>query len=129
MGGGSGGGAPAPATPPVPPSPPPVPVQDYAAFSPGQQGLLAQQMQQGFGGSLLDHQNAMGFYKDMQAPQISRPEQIKQYLEQIKPGSTAPAAPQPSAWRGAGQSERPGMVYVKSDGSGGYWAPIGEQSY
>ena len=55
---------------------------DFAAFSPGQQGLLAQQMQQGFGGSLLDHRSAMDFYRDMQVPVMNEPGDIPNYVAQ-----------------------------------------------
>lgn len=79
MGGSSGGGVPATEAQATP-AQPQVPVADFAAFSPGQEGLLAQQMQQGFGGSLLDHQGAMGFYRDMQAPVINEPGDIANYL-------------------------------------------------
>jgi len=110
--GGSSGGTPAITTEEQ--APPriasgPVPVQDYAAFSPGQQGLLAEQMQQGFGGSLLDHQNAMGFYQDMQVPNITRPDQIAAYLAQLQ-GSASAAGP------GQGNTAGP----VGNPFSGGY---------
>lgn len=88
-----GGGTPAVQNESQAPAQPAVPMQNYAAFSPGQQGLLAQQMQQGFGGSLLDQQNAMGFYQDMQVPQIQRPSQIEQYLEQIKKAAEVKKTP------------------------------------
>jgi succinate dehydrogenase/fumarate reductase flavoprotein subunit len=81
MGGSSGGGVVQKEEAPVQPT---VPVQDYAAFSPGQQGLLAQQMQRGFGGSLLDQQNAMSFYQDTQIPQIRQPSEIEIYLQQLE---------------------------------------------
>tara|TARA_R110002110_G_scaffold37601_3_gene124032 strand:- start:1777 stop:2214 length:438 start_codon:yes stop_codon:yes gene_type:complete len=62
------------------PAQPQIPVANYQAFSPGQQGLLAQQMQAGYGGSLLDHQNAMGFYRDMQVPLLRSPGDVPNYM-------------------------------------------------
>ncbi|MBW3099234.1 hypothetical protein [Pseudohoeflea coraliihabitans] len=60
-----------------------VPLQEYAAFYPGQQGLLAQQMQQGYDGLLSDHQNAMSYYQPMSIPMINRPGDVTAYVENL----------------------------------------------
>jgi len=70
----------------------PLQMQTFPAFSPGQQGLLAQQMQQGFGGSPQDYINAMSFYRDTQTPVINRPSDIDAYIAQLK-AAGQPAAP------------------------------------
>lgn len=82
MGGGGGGGTVAPVQAAAEPETATVPVANFAAFAPGQQGLLAQQMQQGYGGLLADHMNAMNFYRDMRAPVIREPGDIANYLTQ-----------------------------------------------
>jgi len=71
----------------------PVQMQTFPAFSPGQQGLLAQQMQEGFGGSPQDYINAMSFYRDTQTPVINRPSDIEAYIAQLKASGQLAAPP------------------------------------
>jgi hypothetical protein len=81
MGGGSN--ATAATAAPAPPPQPVLPITNYSAFSPGQQGLLAQQMQAGFGGSLLDQTNSMDHYQNMMVPRINAPGDIANYMNQV----------------------------------------------
>jgi hypothetical protein len=95
MGGGGGGAAPAPA--PVVPATPQIPVADFEAFSPGQQGLLAEQMQAGYGGVLSDYTGQMDHYRDMRVPLLNSPGDIPNYLKNVGLEVTAggtPANPQ-----------------------------------
>lgn len=72
-----------------------VPMQTFPAFQPRQQGLLAEQMQAGYGGLLSDYQG-QGGYQDMQVPVINRPSDIELYLaalEKEKQAGAANAAP------------------------------------
>jgi hypothetical protein len=75
----------------------PVQMQTFPAFSPGQQGLLAQQMQEGFGGSPQDYINAMSFYRDTQVPVINRPADIEAYIAQLKASGQLAAPPSVAA--------------------------------
>lgn len=120
MGGSSA--APVPAAPPPPPQPV-VPVNTYQAYQPNQNGLLAEQMQAGYGGLLADYQNPGGIYQDMRVPVINRPEDIQQYLTAIEnekkraamASGAAPApapAPAPTA---AVSGEIPGWGFGNSD--------------
>ena len=79
-----------------------VPMQTFPAFQPRQQGLLAEQMQAGYGGLLSDYQG-QGGYQDMQVPVINRPSDIELYLaalEKEKQAGGANAASAPAAQAG-----------------------------
>lgn len=79
---GGGGGTPTP-TEPTQPAVPTIPMMGFQPFQPGQQGLLAQQMAQGFGGGILEQQQAMDYYRPMSVPVITRPDEITAYLRNI----------------------------------------------
>ena len=69
----------------------PVAMQNFPAFMPGQQGLLAEQMSAGFGAPVSENMGLLSnLYKPVNMPIISRPDQIAQYLTQIgmKPVTT-----------------------------------------
>ena len=62
----------------------PVAMQNFPAFMPGQQGLLAEQMSAGFGAPVSENMGLLSnLYKPVQMPMISRPDQIAQYMTQI----------------------------------------------
>jgi hypothetical protein len=96
MGGGGGGGYVAPVAP-AEPATPQVPTTTFEAFSPGQQGLLAEQMQAGYGGVLSDYTGQMDHYRDMKVPLLNSPGDIPNYLKNVGLEVTAggtPANPQ-----------------------------------
>lgn len=66
------------------PAAPAVQMQNFPAFMPGQQGLLAEQMSAGFGAPVSENMGLLSnLYKPVNMPIISRPDQIAQYLTQI----------------------------------------------
>lgn len=72
------------ATTPAAPAAPAVQMQNFPAFMPGQQGLLAEQMSAGFGAPVSENMGLLSnLYKPVQMPIISRPDQIAQYMTQI----------------------------------------------
>lgn len=72
------------ATTPATPAAPAVQMQNFPAFMPGQQGLLAEQMSAGFGAPVSENMGLLSnLYKPVQMPIISRPDQIAQYMTQI----------------------------------------------
>lgn len=80
---GGGGGAPAVEAAPAPPPTPVVPVTQFDAFTPGQQGLLAAQMQAGYGGILGDYTGGMDHYRDMRTPVFNSPGDVPNYLQNV----------------------------------------------
>ena len=88
------------------PAPQNVAMQQYPAFQPGQLGLLADQMTQGFGGAQAENMGILSnLYKPVSMPLISKPSDIEAYLKQI--GVKAPAAKEsepakPTAWVNTG---------------------------
>ena len=81
MGGGSKNKA---TTTPAAPAAPAVAMQNFPAFMPGQQGLLAEQMSAGFGAPVSENMGLLSnLYKPVNMPMISRPDQIAQYMTQI----------------------------------------------
>lgn len=112
---GGGGGNPIPAAAAATPAVAQIPVDTIQPFFPGQQGLLAEQMAAGYGGGLLDFQNAQSLYRPMTVPQINRPGDVTAYLQNIgltpaAGGSAATTAPVPagSAVAGAATPAVPG---------------------
>lgn len=68
-----------------------VAMQQYPAFQPGQLGLLADQMTQGFGGTQAENMGILSnLYKPVSMPIISKPSDIAAYLKQA--GVTSPTA-------------------------------------
>ena len=68
----------------ITPAATPVAMQNFPAFMPGQQGLLAEQMSAGFGAPVSENMGLLSnLYKPVNMPIISRPDQIAQYLTQI----------------------------------------------
>ena len=62
----------------------PIAMQNFPAFMPGQQGLLAEQMSAGFGAPVSENMGLLSsLYKPVNMPIISRPDQIAQYMTQI----------------------------------------------
>lgn len=73
--------APAPAPNPAQPA---IPMQDFAAFQPGQLGLLASQLNSGFGGGQAQNEEALNsLYQPVSMPEMSRPNQFGPYLRQL----------------------------------------------
>lgn len=96
-GGGSSGGSATPAKPAVTyPE-----METFAASDPGLLNMLAQQMQQGFGGGLLNYQNDLnGMYAPVNIPILANPSQYEKYAN--KPltqaaKSSAAVTPKPTA--------------------------------
>lgn len=106
MGGGNKQAAAAATT--ATPAATPIQMQNYPAFMPGQQGLLAEQMSAGYGAPVSENMGLLSnLYKPVNMPVISRPDQIAQYLTQIglKPVTAADATKtdeKKSATSGAG---------------------------
>ena len=95
------------ATPAVTPSP--LQMQSFPAFQPGMQGLLANQLANGFGGgrgaAAANMASLSNLYRPVEMPIIQRPDQIAEYLKRIgvKP-ITAATLPKPKAGS-VGQSQ------------------------
>jgi len=82
-GGGSSTKKPTTATPATPAAQP-INMQQFPAFMPGQQGLLAEQMSAGYGAPVSENMGLLAnLFKGISLPQITRPDQIAQYAKQI----------------------------------------------
>jgi len=69
---------------PATPAAQPINMQQFPAFMPGQQGLLAEQMSAGYGAPVSENMGLLAnLFKGISLPQITRPDQIAQYAKQI----------------------------------------------
>lgn len=97
------GGSKKPATTATPATPAatPVQMQNYPAFMPGQQGLLAEQMSAGYGAPVSENMGLLAnLYKPVNMPIITRPDQIETYLKSLNlaPVTGGTAANATGAW-------------------------------
>lgn len=96
---------------------PVIATQNFPAFMPGQQGLLADQLTAGGFGTVPQNMGLLsGLYHDQTMPMISRPDQIAQYLTQIglKPVTAADATAATGVGNGRGSVSATGPAVGKS---------------